>query len=312
MEKKNNIFLTSFKACFYALIIMVLISGNSILAQAGKDSVPEKAEKVKPGLKLSSIKNSDETRSIVAVLSYKDKETNTSYDIKDASVTFSVGVDSVINLGTIKTDEKGRAICNIKSNFVFPKNTEALIHFSAEFKGNDNIEGASNEVDVKDLVISLSLEIVDSVKTVKVKVEQINEKNEKVPLNEVELPIYVARMFSNLKVGAITLADGVGTCEFPNDMPGDSLGNLVVVAKFDENEVFGTVSKSETIAWGIKTKHFMAYSPRSLWTTVAPVWMIITLSIMLLGVWGHYIYVIVQLIRLKHGEPKALKQAEIS
>ncbi len=303
-KKKTNHILNIFKTVFIALMILLFVPEIFIHAQDGADSVSAKAEKISPNLKLLTTKNSDETRSLIAVFSYKDSETKQSFDIKDVTITFFVGTDSLINLGTATTDEKGKAICSIKSNFDFPKNEEGFIHFTAEFKGNDVLEDASGEVDVKDLSISLTLEEIDSVRTVSVKVEQILANNVRVPLNEVDMQIFVGRMFSHLPIGTISLAEGIGTLEFPVNLPGDTAGNVIVIAKFEEHEEFGTVLKSDTIAWGIKTMHFNAYSPRSLWTQVAPVWMIVTLSIMLLGVWGHYIYVIIQLILLKKGEKK--------
>jgi hypothetical protein len=266
--------------------------------------LPAASKKIKPALKLSSIKNSDESRSLVAVFNYRNKETKESFEIKGAKINFYVGIDSIIEVGTIETNENGVAKCEIKPDFILPKNEEGFIHFSADFEGNNAISGASDELDVKDVIIELSLEEIDSVKAVTVKIAQLNGKNERIPLNEVEMPVYVARMFSHLKLGTITLAEGEGIFEFPSDIPGDTAGNLVVIAKFDENEEFGTVIKSETMKWGIPTKHLNAYSPRSLWTQVAPVWMIITLSVMLLGVWGHYVFVLVQLIILKIGQKK--------
>jgi len=310
MKKKiNSYILNLFKTVFLALTVLMLVSEKSILAQDGNDSVPETVEKISPALKLISIKNSDETRTLVGIFSFKDKETRVSYDVKGVSVSFFVGTDSLINLGTFITDENGKAICKIKHGFVFPKNEEGYIHFTNEFEGNDLMEAASGEIDVKDLSISLSLEVIDSVKTVSVKVDEILANGDKQPLNEVEMHIFVARMFSHLPVGTITLAEGEGTLEFPNDIPGNTKGDIIIIAKFEEDEQFGTVIKSDTITWGIPTDHHTAYSPRSLWTQVAPVWMIVTLSIMLLGVWGHYMYVIVQLVLLKKGEKKAAAKA---
>jgi len=44
----------------------------------------------------------------------------------------------------------------------------------------------------------------------------------------------------------------------------------------------------------------LTYIARELWTPIAPVWMIVTLIIMLAGVWGHYIFAVIQLIIIKH------------
>jgi hypothetical protein len=43
---------------------------------------------------------------------------------------------------------------------------------------------------------------------------------------------------------------------------------------------------------------------RELWTPIAPLWMIITLIIMLTGVWAHYIYAIIQLVLIKRSKNK--------
>jgi hypothetical protein len=38
---------------------------------------------------------------------------------------------------------------------------------------------------------------------------------------------------------------------------------------------------------------------RALWTKIAPRWMIYSLSILLAGVWGHYMFAVISLIRIK-------------
>jgi hypothetical protein len=174
-----------------------------------------------------------------------------------------------------------------------------MIRFAVEFEGDDKFETASAEVDLIDLDIKMFLEVIDSIPTVRVQVSKILDDGKVEPMNEETIPVYVERMFSHLKIGEITLTEGEGTFEFPNNIPGDTLGIVKVIAKFDDHETYATVLKSEKIDWGNKTFHHTVYHPRSLWTAVAPLWMIITLSVMLLGVWGHYIYTIVELVRLK-------------
>ena len=60
----------------------------------------------------------------------------------------------------------------------------------------------------------------------------------------------------------------------------------------------------QEIKWGIPGIHPTGESKRELWTAIAPRWMIFTLSIMLAGVWGHYIFAIISLIRIKKAGEK--------
>jgi hypothetical protein len=80
----------------------------------------------------------------------------------------------------------------------------------------------------------------------------------------------------------------------------------LVIAKIEENDNFGNVQGKSTVSWGIPKQYFLAERPaRELWTPVAPVWMIVTLIVMLLGVWGHYIYAVIQLVIIKrHSKQK--------
>jgi len=58
------------------------------------------------------------------------------------------------------------------------------------------------------------------------------------------------------------------------------------------------VERREELRWGTAAlKAAPAY--RSLWSTLAPKWMIISLAVMLMGVWGHYTYVIISLFRIR-------------
>ncbi len=114
------------------------------------------------------------------------------------------------------------------------------------------------------------------------------------------MTVYVPRMFSLLPIGELTLDEaGTASIEFPSDLPGDKEGNYAVVAKVEENAIFGNVEKRETIKWGLPTDYSIPVTHRALWTTIAPRWMIYSLSILLAGVWGHYLYAIISLIRIK-------------
>ena len=104
-----------------------------------------------------------------------------------------------------------------------------------------------------------------------------------------------------LKIGEISLDDaGTGTLEFPKEIVGDTLGNLSVLARIEENDNFGNVQGQNVVNWGVHKQYYKAEVPsRELWTPIAPLWMIITLIIMLAGVWAHYLYAVYELIMIK-------------
>jgi hypothetical protein len=108
----------------------------------------------------------------------------------------------------------------------------------------------------------------------------------------------VQGLFSKLKIGECFVDAGEGTFEFPKNIPGDVNGNLQIFARLEENEDFGEVEKIESAKWGIHRSGFVEPS-RSLWSSGAPIWMITTLIILLAGVWSHYIYAIIQMVKIK-------------
>jgi hypothetical protein len=107
-------------------------------------------------------------------------------------------------------------------------------------------------------------------------------------------------MFMDLPVAEDFLDEnGEYVMEIPDDIPGTADGDIEVIARFNDHYMFGTVEKRQTLQWGVPTQYDFAVSQRTLWTQVAPLWMIITLSVLLAGVWGHYIFVVIQLLKLK-------------
>ena len=184
------------------------------------------------------------------------------------------------------------------------KDEEGFYTVSMSYEGNDSIEPASSEVKFQDALLTMELKQEDTLRTVIVKCFSMNEAGEKLPLPEATVSFYVGRWFANLKIGEL-VSDSSGSCvfEFPNDLPGDSTGNLKVIARIDEHELYGNVEASQMIRWGIPTLHKVPVGFRALWSQIAPTWMVWTLTVLLLGVWGHYVYAIF-MIRKIHAEGK--------
>lgn len=221
--------------------------------------------------------------------------------LENAPVEFTASNGTTITqLGKAKTDQEGIAVFKVL-NAGLPSDKEGLVSYLAKFTGTDKYPVAEASFIAKPAKIKLSFNIEDSMRIMKVTAVQKNEKGEEIPIGKETVHVYVPRLFSLLKIGEISLEeDGTGTLEFPKEIVGDTLGNLVVIAKIEEHDQFGFIEGRNTINWGVHKQYYAAEVPsRELWTPIAPLWMIITLLIMLAGVWAHYVYAVYELVMIK-------------
>ncbi len=223
------------------------------------------------------------------------------YGLENASINFSVtGEKENINLGNAITNQEGNAslTCSIKG---LPANKEGIISYAAAFKGNSKFPPVEASFVAKPARIKMTFNIEDSARHINISATQKNAKGEEVPVPNEKLMIYVPRLFSMLKIGEVDLdADGKANFEFAGKIVGDTLGNLRILVRLEESELFGYVQGQNEINWGVPKQYYKAEVPsRELWTPIAPLWMIITLIIMLAGVWAHYVYAVYELIMIK-------------
>lgn len=275
----------------------MLLSG---LMQAYAQAEADTIEPFTTVLRFTCASTSDDSIQLKSVVSVKHDEGNT--NLFNAPVSFySIETDGDLKIGEVKTDVHGTAVLKIPSKNKYLRNDQQMISFKAVYEGNAKYEPSEGEFGLKPAKLIVSFYEEDSVKYVKVEGTQLNSDGTETPIGEGTVIIGVPKMLSNLKIAEITLdSTGIGTAEFPLDIIGDSLGNLTVIASIEENDIFGTVTGSSVNNWGLH-KHLISPDrpSRELWTPIAPLWMIITLIIMLLGVWGHYVYAIIQLVMIK-------------
>jgi hypothetical protein len=236
---------------------------------------------------------------LTAVLSIKKGESTLS--LENAEVEFTISDGNILNtLGTAKTDQEGIAVFSFPTTGL-PANKEGMVTYQAKFGGSKKYPEAEANFMAKPAKIRLFFSIEDSLRILKVTATQKNEKGEEIAIPKETVFIYIPRLFSLLKIGEISLDEnGTGTLEFPKEIVGDTLGNLVVLAKIEENDIFGFVQGKNTINWGVHKQYYKAEVPsRELWTPIAPMWMIITLLVMLAGVWAHYMYAVYELVMIK-------------
>jgi len=275
---------------FYAIVLIAIFTLTST-------SFGYSQEPVTPSLLLQYFKNSDNQKSLRATLTYTENRQD--IPLVDKEIAFYTGSEKG-EIAKVSTNNKGFAILQIANDYKLPIDKNGMWLFSAEFAGKDSIEAASSdEIIIKDFHLEMKLELVDSVKTVFLKAYTI-ENSKNIPIAEEAINIYVTRMFSLLQVGDGSFdEEGNLSIEFPNDIPGDKDGNIEIVAKLDEHPTYGNIDKRLSSDWGIPSRYQPPTTHRALWTKGAPTWMIIALTIMLSGVWGHYLYAIICLVRIK-------------
>ncbi len=196
-------------------------------------------------LKLSYLKNTENKKILTVEL--KTRIDGSFYTIPQATITFTIAGDSAINLGEVKTDKNGVATLEVTNAPV-----EGLVTYVAEYGGGDTLKARDSEVEVKDLTMKMKLEEIDSVKTITINTSaEIDPETEKDISEGVEIQFYVKRMFSLLPLGKESIEDGECSIEVPNDLPGDSAGNLIIIAKIVDHDEFANVEQRAEIGWGI-------------------------------------------------------------
>ena len=287
----------SIKRISLIILLISLYCINPVLnAQENSDSVTE----INPILSLVYWNNSNDTVLLKATI-YVRRETGM-FNLENAEIVFTASDGQEIKeLGKAKAGYDGNAILKVSVKSGIPRDKEGKTTYTATFAGKGLYLETEESVTAKRARLQISFSKEDSIHSILVKGTQVEGNNEIKPIVDETVSIYVPHLLSDLKIGEVTLDEnGTGSIEFTGGLVGDSLGNLEIVAKIEENDLFGNVRGKSSITWGIPKQYFLAERPaRELWTPVAPVWMIVTLIIMLAGVWGHYIYAVVQLLLIK-------------
>ncbi len=264
------------------------------------------AQNIPSTIELKEIKSSDDSRIFnVKLTGESEAGVVPVFQAKIDFLSIADGKSSV--LGSVTTDKDGKSSLKLDKGTKFLLNKEGISEVKASFTGTGKLESSEASVKFKELNLQLTLVEKDSVNTLKLQASTTGLKGEVIPLKETTFNVYVQGLYSRLKVGECFVDAGEGILEFPNNIPGDENGNLKIFVRLEENEVYGDAEKIENARWGNHSSGFVE-PQRSLWTSGAPIWMIITLIILLAGVWSHYMYAIYQMIKIRK-EGKKLEQS---
>ena len=274
------------------------------MAQTDSSAKPEVKEVTTyaPLISFISVQKSDNSVDLKATVQAKISGALTK--LPGLKIEFTIGSDSLTKkLGEAITDSRGFAILTCKPEQL-TTDKEGKLNFKASLAGKDSIESAEELVSVKRARLEITPVKEDSLLTVKVKLVDLSTGTE-TAVPETDLGVFVQRLFSALKLGeGKTDEAGEASIEIPNNLPGDAKGNITLLAKLDENEVYGNLEAAVTQQWGTPVSDELKALPRALWSTHPPIWMLVTFVVLMSAVWGHYLVIIIQLFRLRKEEPK--------
>lgn len=119
-----------------------------------------------------------------------------------------------------------------------------------------------------------------------------------VPIAGASVKLYAKRQFGNLPVDEEKLTDIKGKVFFasPVKLPGDSIGDVVLLALLTNEEMYGEVTKEASLNIGVPTSNPSLVAERAIWNTMAkaPIWLLISYFGVVLIVWSVLLYIVLQ------------------
>ena len=286
------------------LALLLLVAGllpGRLAAQEDTAAAKEGPSLLSPSLEFVGVQKGDSSIDLRATLRTKFK--GGPLLLSYMKITFLQVSDSAEEeIGKVITDKRGKALLNVKPDAIRMA-ADGSVHFKAVFAGNKSMEPAEEEVTFKRARIEVTPVKADSLYTVNIRIVALGGA-EPTPVDSVTAGVYVHRLFNPLKLGEGTTDEaGETQVEIPAKLPGDAKGNLGIIARLDENETYGYLETAVPAPWGVAVSDANKELPRALWSAHPPIWMLVTFIVLMVTVWGHYIVITYQMIRLRKEEP---------
>lgn len=151
--------------------------------------------------------------------------------------------------------------------------------------------------------IKLSMAYDTTRKKMVVKAVEIAKEGH-IPAKGIDVVVFVKRYFGNMPIAdpKPTSEAGYSSFDWPQDLPGDKDGNVIVGAKVsDPSGNLPESAISDTLGIGVPTNIPSLTDTRAMWSTrdKAPVWVIFTYSLAVIVVWAFIIYIVISVLGMR-------------
>jgi len=209
-------------------------------------------------------------------------------------------------LGTVTTGETGIARLGIPPSFRDTWDSSGQFKFIAAGDSATGNGDLNSDITIKKAILVVDTVTQDGVRTVTGTLKE-REGDTWKPVPNIDIRLSVKRMDANLSVGDkdtyTSDSTGLSTAQFKRDsIPGDSRGNIILVAEVDDNDTYGNLFAEKTVNWGRAfTPPSNFFAQRTLWSTrfKTPIWLLAIAYTVVIGVWGTIFYILFQLVRIK-------------
>lgn len=206
-------------------------------------------------------------------------------------------------IGQVETNNHGAGSLRLPTRFKNQWDSLSSFTFIGTLTQNDRFEDQSTELEILKARIELTLNEVDSVRTIHARV-LARQDTGWVAQPETEIKLVVRRLGSDLTAteedSYTTDEKGEVSAEFALSIPGDALGNIMIGAKIDEHDAYGSLVSAKTATWGLPLAPDNSFSKRTLWATrdKTPLWLLIFPNLIIISVWGIIFYLFYLITRI--------------
>lgn len=251
-------------------------------------------------VELSFYKNAGGDRTIVANVSAKNDSGKLVF-VQGVKINFYTSTLAGKSfLGKALTNEGGKATIHFPKEA--PRDTSGIT-IIAGIENDKGYEDTETQASVKDARLVLSLSEGDSSRLISALATEILPDGEEKPIPNVEVNFGIQRLFGVMPLSEeanVTTDDrGMATFNFPKEIKRDEKGNVFLVTRIIDDEVYGNVEATSVSKWGEPLVVEKNPFPRALWEPRAPVILIISFIIIFSGIWFTYGFVIYQITKIE-------------
>ncbi|WP_372769537.1 hypothetical protein [Lutibacter sp.] len=205
-----------------------------------------------------------------------------------------------ISIGKVVTNAEGKVKFDLKEFSSLLMDDESYYNFTIQFSGNDAYDEDSESIRFKDAKINAEL-ITEDDDVNSIKATLIDSSTD-TPIEDAVLIVQLQRLFRPLIIGEdynSTDEDGTIVVEIKKGIPGVD-GKLYFEVLLKDSEDYGTVKAIVETSIGVPIIDKSTFDQRTLWGSreKAPIILLVSLNIMLFGIWGTLLYLIYNLFRI--------------